>query len=126
MLIDLSWRIATSVLAKVDFETLIVFLLSDCLDGLDGIGNVGKVDKGTRLFAKSIDEFNLAVLGKVLSQALFGPGFIKIANVDVARSTSTDCKSNCWRQSTRMLAPTNLESAVVNHEALNVAQCIKG
>lgn len=42
-----SWRIAASILAKIDLELLVLALLFDTLNGLDGIGQVREVDKGT-------------------------------------------------------------------------------
>lgn len=60
-----------------------------------------------------------------MAQTFLGPGFVKIADVDVARGTTTDGQRNSRRQSTRVLAPANLETTVVNHEALKVAQSIE-
>src|SRR5690606_35489823 len=87
--------------------------------------NISEVDEGTAFFAKSIDQFNLAVLGKVLTESLFAPRFVKVADVNVARSTSRDSKCNSWGKCAGMLAPTNLETTIVNHKALEVAECIE-
>ncbi|KAI6757313.1 hypothetical protein HG531_003138 [Fusarium graminearum] len=95
------------------------------LDSLDSVGNVGEVDESTALFAQGVDKFNLAILGEVLSQSLLSPGLIEITDVDVSGSTSADSQGNGWGKSSRMLAPANLETSVVDHKTLDVAEGVE-
>lgn len=67
LLLELSWRVATSILAKIHLELLVLILASDGLDGLDGVRNIGEVDKGAALLAQGVDQLDLAVLGEILS-----------------------------------------------------------
>lgn len=99
-LLHLAGRVATTVLSKVDLELLVLLPSSDGLDSLDGVGNVGEVDKCAALLTQSVDKLDLAILGKVLSQALLSPGLVKVANVHVSRSTTADGKGNGRREST--------------------------
>lgn len=124
-LLELSWLVSATVLAKVDLELSVVLLASDRLDSLDGVGNVGEVDKGAALLAEGVNQLNLTKLGEILSQALLGPGVIKVANVHVSRSTTADGQSDSRRQRARVLSPANLEAAVVDHETLNVTQSVE-
>lgn len=125
LLLELSWGVAASILAEVDLELLVFILASDGLNGLDGICNIGEVDKGTTLLAQGVDQLDLTVLGEILSQPLLGPGLVQVANVDVSRSTTTDGQGDSWRQCARVLTPTYLQSAVVDHETLEVAQGVE-
>lgn len=124
-LLHLPGRVATAVLAKVDLELLVVVSAANGLNGLDRVGNVGKVDKGAALLSQSVYQFNLAILRKVLAQSLLGPGLVQVANVNVARGTAANSQRDSRRESTRVLSPANLQSAVVNHETLEVAQGVE-
>ncbi|GKT53353.1 hypothetical protein ColTof3_00692 [Colletotrichum tofieldiae] len=74
----------------------------------------------------SVDQLDFAVLGEVLSQSLLSPCLIQVANVHIARSPSADGKGNGGRKGTGVLAPANLQSAVVDHQALQVAESVEG
>lgn len=125
LLLELAGRVAATILAKVDLELPVLLLSTDSFDSLDGVGNVGEVDKRAALLTQRVDQLNLTVLGEILSQSVFGPGLIEVTNVHIARSTTADSQGNGGRESTRVLAPANLESAVVNHQTLQVAEGIE-
>lgn len=76
--------IPTAILAIVDPYALIFFLGSDPVHGADGSSYTCKVDKGTVLFLETIHQFNIAILGKVLFQLLFGHVWMDVAQVDVS------------------------------------------
>ena len=122
---DLSWRVAAAVLAKVDLESFVLLLPSDGFNGLDGIGDVGEVHECTALLPQGVDQLDLAVFLEVLSETIFGPAFVEVANVDITRSAAGHCQSNRWRQSPRVLAPSNLEAPIVDHQALEVAERVE-
>ena len=112
---DLTRWVAATILTKVDLEAAVIILASNSLNGLDGIGDIGEVDECAALLSKSVDELNFAVLREVLSQPLFGPRLVQVSNVDVSGRATADSKSNrCWER-TRMFAPSNLQSPIVNH-----------
>src|SRR5690606_19434831 len=103
----------------------VLLLAAHRLDGLDRIGDVGEVDKGATLLTKRIHELNLAELGEVLAKALLGPRLVEVADVHVPGGTSADGKSNRRGQSTRVLAPADLQPPVVDHEPLEVAESVE-
>lgn len=121
----LARRVSATVLAKVDLEPLVLLAVADGLDGLDGVGDVGEVDERTALLAKSVDELNLTILGKVLAETLLAPRLVKVTDIDVPGRTAGYSKGNGWWESTRVLAPSNLETTVVDHQALEVAEGIE-
>lgn len=125
-LLSLPRRVSAAVLAKVDLELPVIILSTNSLNGLDGIGNVGKINKGTALFAESVDELNLTKLGKVLPETLLSPGLVKVTDIDISGSTTANGQSDGRRQSTGVLAPANLEAPVVDHETLYVAESVEG
>lgn len=84
LLLELSGRVAASILAEVDLELPVLVLASDSLDGLDSIGDVGEVNECATLLPQSIDQLDLAILREVLSQPLLGPAFIQVADVHVS------------------------------------------
>lgn len=122
---DLSWWVSTSIFAKVDLESLVFLLAPDSLNCLDCVGNVGKVHKSTALLPQRIDELNLPILLKVLSQAVLRPRLVQIAHIYVSRGSTRYCQCDGGRQRSRVLAPADFESPVVNHQALQVAESIK-
>jgi len=123
---QLSRRVAAAVLAEIDLELLVLLLALNRLDGLDSVGNVGKVDEGAALLTQSVDQLDLAVLREILPKLFLGEGLVQVANIHVTRSTAAHCESNRRWKSTRVLTPADLQTAVVDHETLQLAQRIKG
>lgn len=121
----LAWWVSAAILSEVDLESLVLLTVTNSLDSLNSVGNIGEVNKSTALLAESVDEFDLSVLSKVLSEALLTPALIEITDVDVSGSATGDSQGDSWWESARMLAPSNLESSVVNHETLKVAESVE-
>lgn len=90
VVIHLTRWVTTAVLAKVDLEPLVLLTSSHSFDGLDGIGDIGEVYERTALLAQGVYQFNLAVLGEVLSQTLLGPRLVQVSDVHIARCTTAD------------------------------------
>ena len=63
----LSRRVSTPVFAEIDLESRVLFSTPDRLDSLDSVCDVREIDKSAALLAKSIDQLNVAIFGKVLS-----------------------------------------------------------
>lgn len=125
LVVHLTRWVTTSVLTKVDLESLVLFASSNGLDSLDSIGNVGEVDERAALLAQGVYQLDFTILGEVLSQAFFSPRLVEIADVDVARGTTAYSKSNGRRKGTRVLSPSDLKATVVNHQALEVAESVE-
>lgn len=121
----LAWRVSTTILAKVDLELAILFPVAHALDRLDGVGDVGEVDKRTAFLTQGVDQLDLTVFGKVLAQTVLGPRVVEIADVYVARGTTTHRQGNGWREGARMLPPADLQPTVVDHQALQIAQGVE-
>ncbi len=60
-----------------------------------------------------------------MPQPLLGPCLVEVANVDVSGRSSADRESDRRRECARVLAPANLQPAVVDHQALEVAKRIE-
>ena len=126
LVVHLTGRVTAPVLAEVDLEALVFVLTTDSLDRLDGVRDVSEVYECTALLAQSVNQLDLTILLEVLPEALLGPGFVQVTNVDVARRTTGDSERNGRRKSTGVLAPADLQTAVVDHQALEVAQGVEG
>ena len=76
--------------------------------------------KKNALFLEEVDELDLAVLAKVALEALLGEGLevLDVANVHIARGARVHGDGERRRQRPAVLAPANLEAAVVEREAL--------
>ncbi|KAH3665175.1 hypothetical protein OGATHE_003990 [Ogataea polymorpha] len=113
-------RVAAAVLAKVDLALSVVRVVSDAVDRLDCAGDVGEVDKTAVFFVVEIDLLGLAKLLKIIVQFLPGEldlwNLVEPADVNVARRAVADGQVDRVRQRPRMLAPANLDLAVVDHE----------
>ena len=72
------------------------------------------------LLLEEVDELDLAELAKVALELLLGEGVevLDVAHVDVARRTRVHSKCECGRQRPRVLAPADLQPAVVERQAL--------
>ena len=126
LVVHLTRRVTTPVLAEVDLEALVFVLAADSLDRLDGVRDVGEVDECTALLAQSVNQLDLTILLEVLPEALLGPGLVQVTDVHVARCTAGHSECNGRRKSTGVLAPADLQTAVVDHQALEVAQGVEG
>ena len=125
LVVHLTRRVTTTVLSEVDLETFVLLTSSHSLDGLDSVGNVGEVDERTALLAQGVDQLDFTILGEVLSQTFLGPRLVQVADVNITRGTTADSKGDGRRKGTRVLTPSNLETAVVNHQSLEVAESVE-
>lgn len=125
LLLQLARRVAAAVFAEVNFEAAVILFAADGFDGFDGVGDVGEVDEGAGFLAEGVDELDLAVLGEVLSETLFGEGLVEVADVHVPRSAAADSQGDGRWKGAGVLAPSNLQTSVVDHEALKVAQRVE-
>ena len=82
--------VATSILTEVDLEALVLISPSHTLNCFDSISDVGEVNESAALLPQCVDQLNVTILSKVLSQTLLTPILIEIPNVNISRSTAAD------------------------------------
>lgn len=80
----------------------------------------GGYTTGYSLFLEEVHQLNLAILAEIALQLLLVERIevLDVADVDIACSSCVHCEGECWRERSRVLAPADLQPAVVESEAL--------
>ena len=79
------------------------------------------------LFFQEVDELNITKLAKVPLQSLLTEGFevLDVSNVDVPRRAGVDGECESGRKWARVLAPTDLQPAVVEGQTLERSDLVE-